>query len=498
MAVAAGAVGTIAAVAYHRAGLSLSHYDARAHLVVARRILDSLTPGWEQVGAVWLPLPHLLNAVPVQLDLFYRSGASAVAISVLSFTAAVYAVGGLVTAATGSRAGGVAASAALMLNPTLLYLQSTPMTEPLLIGLTTTGLLLAYRWVEAPGATSAVWPGLVLGLACLTRYEAWPVTAAAVALSFVVLWRRDRQALTAIRQAARLAGPPVAAIVLFLLLSRATVGEWFVTGGFFVPDNPARGLPAFVAIQVLWGLRQLSGNVLTAGAAAGLVLLLTRVLRERDRSTMLLLLAGGAAAALPAYAFFGGHPFRIRYMASLVPVCALLSGVAVGLLPRWRAAAASVLVIGSALAVKPWDQRSPMILEAQWDRPWSARRTPVTGCLSAAHRSGQKVLASMGSLAHYMQETSRAGFGIRDYVHEGNGVLWTESLVRPDRHVDWILIEEIAEGGDLLSARSKEQPDFLRGFDRVCEGGGLALYKRAKPAAPVLSTRELTPFRTSR
>ena len=49
-------------------GLTLAHYDARAHLVVARRILDSLMPGWQQVGAVWLPLPHLLNMLPVQID----------------------------------------------------------------------------------------------------------------------------------------------------------------------------------------------------------------------------------------------------------------------------------------------------------------------------------------------------------------------------------------------------------------------------------------------
>ena len=44
-----------AAPHYARAGLAVSHYDARAHLVVARRILDSLMPGWQQIGAVWLP-----------------------------------------------------------------------------------------------------------------------------------------------------------------------------------------------------------------------------------------------------------------------------------------------------------------------------------------------------------------------------------------------------------------------------------------------------------
>src|SRR5918998_344821 len=80
----AALLGSGAAIYYATLGLTLSHYDAKAHLVVARRILDSLTPGWEQIGAVWLPLPHLLNMLPVQIDLFYRTGAFAIAVSVLS------------------------------------------------------------------------------------------------------------------------------------------------------------------------------------------------------------------------------------------------------------------------------------------------------------------------------------------------------------------------------------------------------------------------------
>ena len=72
--------GVYAALYYSRLGLALAHYDARAHLVVARRILDSLTPGWQQIGAVWLPLPHVLNMLPVQVDAWYRSGASGIAI----------------------------------------------------------------------------------------------------------------------------------------------------------------------------------------------------------------------------------------------------------------------------------------------------------------------------------------------------------------------------------------------------------------------------------
>ena len=83
LAAAAGVCGGVAVgPLISTTGLILSHYDARGHLVVARRIFDSITPGWQQIGAVWLPLPHLLNALPVQIDVFYRTGASAVAISI--------------------------------------------------------------------------------------------------------------------------------------------------------------------------------------------------------------------------------------------------------------------------------------------------------------------------------------------------------------------------------------------------------------------------------
>src|SRR5438445_11422464 len=102
MALAAALGGAIVAWRYHLLGLTLTHYDARGHLVVARRIVDSITPGWQQIGAVWLPLPHLLNVIPVQVDALYRSGASAVAISVIAFALATAAVFWIVDLATDS------------------------------------------------------------------------------------------------------------------------------------------------------------------------------------------------------------------------------------------------------------------------------------------------------------------------------------------------------------------------------------------------------------
>src|SRR5881296_3477700 len=45
---------------YYSHGLTTAHYDAKAHLVLARGVLDSTHPGYGQIGAHWLPLTHLL------------------------------------------------------------------------------------------------------------------------------------------------------------------------------------------------------------------------------------------------------------------------------------------------------------------------------------------------------------------------------------------------------------------------------------------------------
>ena len=40
------------------------------------------------------------------------------------------------------------------------------------------------------------------------------------------------------------------------------------------------------------------------------------------------------------------------------------------------------------------------------------------------------------------------------------------------------MIEERAEGGDMLALRARADGHFLDGFERQADGGGLALYRR--------------------
>jgi hypothetical protein len=481
------AAGVAAAAYYARAGLTLSHYDAKAHLVVARRIFDSLFPGWHQIGAVWLPLPHLLNALPVQIDLWYRNGFSGVAISVASLVLAAGAAGAIVARLTDSTAGGLAAAALIALDPNVLYLQSTPMTEPLLFALTLVAIDRLIRWLHAEEharRTLNRQAALALAAACWTRYEAWPITAAALALTTAARIFAGARPLEVVRDVSRLAAWPAVAIAVFFVISRATVGSWFVSGGFFVPENPALRSPSLALEQISEGVTVLAGRVLVwtaaAGAAAALVIALWR--RGRD-AALLLVLAPVAAGALPFYAFIEGHPYRVRYLVALVVALSLLAGTLIGLVrrfaPRLSIASAVGLVVLVAVARPPFARDAPMVREAQRDVPNSRGRAAVTDYLTREW-DGSTIMVSMGSLAHYMQETSHAGFQIRDYLHEGNGDLWIEALKTPHPHAEWLLIEERAEGGDILASLSRERPEFLSGYRRVADGGGVALYRRIR------------------
>lgn len=480
MALGAAVLGAAAAWHYARLDLALSHYDARGHLVVARRIIDSLTPGWRQIGAVWLPLPHLLNALPVQVDALYRSGASAIALSVASHAAACAALAYVVVRATGAPLLGVAAAAVLAADPNVLYLQATPMTEPLLAGLVLASMAFAYRWLADDDGRAARLAGLALAAACLTRYEAWPFAALLVTLAALARLSRDGRVPATIASMLPLVLPPLVGVLAFLLLSRATVGAWFVTGGFYVPDNVANGRPFAALAAVWWGLRHVAGTATSVVGLVGLLAAGVHALRRRPIGPALLAWSLVGCAALPWYAFVSGHPFRIRYMVVLTAAVAAGAGLGLGLLPRRaRTAAALVLLALAFLEAPPFSASAPMVLEAQWDRPHSLGRRNVTRCLAAGfRRPEEKVLASMGSLAHYMHELSREGFALRDFVHEGQGDLWQAAIASPRRHVDWILFEERAEGGDLLTAQRRERPSLVDGFARVCEGGGVALYRR--------------------
>ena len=472
------AAGLAAALYYSHLGLALSHYDARAHLVVSRRVFDSMVPGWQQIGAVWLPLPCLIGMLPAQIDVLYRTGAFAIAVSVLSMAVAAWAIARLVGRVTGSAAGGFTAAALMLANPNLLYLQSTPMTEPLLFATTMLSVMLLAEWIDSDAAAFPHAASLAVAAACMTRYEAWPISAAAVAIAAIVMVRRGLAVRFTARACARIAVYPAIAIAIFICNSRWTTGHWFVDSGFFVPENAARGHARTAFEQVRLGTYQLSGWPLVWPAYLSAVFVLVTVVRSRARASLALLFSLAAAGVLPWFAYYDGHPLRVRYSVPLVFAACALCGAGVSLLPRRARLVAPVLLLAGVLSHDaPIDLAAPMVREAQRDAANRVGRQRVTDYLRT-HYDGATIMMSMGSLAHYMHDLSAYGFNVRDFLHEGNGDLWVFALERgPRGFVEWVAVEEQAEGGDALALRGREMPGFYAGFDRVAEGGGVALYR---------------------
>src|SRR5881394_95005 len=119
----------------------LLYGDAVAHINIARRVIDSRTPGLLQLGTVWLPLPHLVMLPSLISRWLWQTGIGGSFPSMLAYVFSVTGIFGLVRILLpeGSEVRGRAvvrftawlAATIFALNPNIIYLQTTAMTEPL-------------------------------------------------------------------------------------------------------------------------------------------------------------------------------------------------------------------------------------------------------------------------------------------------------------------------------------------------------------------------------
>ena len=187
----------------------LLYGDAVAHINIARRVFDSRTPGWQQLGTVWLPLPHLLTMPFIVADSAWRSGWGGSVVSMVSFVAGALGIARLFwngSFGASMRAAGWAAALFYIANPNLLYMQSTAMTESLSIALYIWALAFCLEFIlHLRGATdegtlsfergplarkaarSLELCALVLAAGMLTRYDHWIFAAAITCFAFVTI-----------------------------------------------------------------------------------------------------------------------------------------------------------------------------------------------------------------------------------------------------------------------------------------------------------------------
>ena len=214
-----------------RLGAVLYYGDAVAHINIARRVFDSRTPGLLQLGTVWLPLPHLLMIPFLLSSWMWRTGVGG---SIPSMVAYVAGVSGIYRLARESLTGPLAplsleaiipaglAAFVYALNPNLLYLQTTAMTESLYLALFVWSMvfLVAYlREISTEEPDSRISSsaslgkcGLCLAAAELTRYDGWFLTV--ITVTVVLLSSRKEPRSPASARSLRnfillVAAPPV-------------------------------------------------------------------------------------------------------------------------------------------------------------------------------------------------------------------------------------------------------------------------------------------------
>jgi hypothetical protein len=158
---------------YFLNGFGLAYNDARSHLNIGRRVVEGLKPGFAQLGSVWLPLPHLLMVPTIWSDFMWHSGLAGALQSMISYIIATLIIFAYLRKLGVGNIGSVVGALVFATNLNILYLQSTAMTELLLIVTMTAAVYDLMMWYKDEKIVSIVRSGFWIMLSTLIRYDGW-------------------------------------------------------------------------------------------------------------------------------------------------------------------------------------------------------------------------------------------------------------------------------------------------------------------------------------
>jgi hypothetical protein len=506
------ALGLVALAYCVRHGTLLLYGDAVAHLHIARRVFDSLTPGFRQLGSVWLPLPHILLLPFVWNMGWWHSGLAGACLSIPSYVLGCAGIYRLARMWLDTLAA-VVVVAFYGLNPGLLYMATTAMTEPLFLAEMIWAVLLIVQYQRAlldpelppdsPSGPSAgkllIRAGLVLVGAIFTRYDGWVYAA--------VAWLLASLPMLAARRRWSWRGPEAGAWVLFTALLIAAPSVWlaynakqfgdpldFIRGPYSAHAIEARTTPPGspphpgvhnMRVSALYFLKaaQLGaaplpwGRLLCWLSATGTLAALWRFRRRQIWPVLILWLP------LPFYAYsvaYGSVPifiptwrpfswYNTRYGMELLPAFALFTGCLITvLLPRWSRVrgyallTSLLLVVANSVALL---RARPLVFQEAVvnSRSRLAFETALANALLGIPGQGlilMRVSSDVGAV-------QQAAIPLRRIVNEGDYLTWQRALEAPARSVSTV----VAFDGDVVSQAIQRHPEGLQVSNVICSTG---------------------------
>ncbi|MGA2250045.1 hypothetical protein [Terracidiphilus sp.] len=496
------AVSLIAIAWSWRHGAMLNYGDAVAHLHIARRVFDSHRPGLTQLGSVWLPLPHLLLIPFVAVHAWWANGAAALIPSALAWLAScagLYRLARRWLAPTPA----VIALAFFALNPNLLYLQTTAMTEPLFVCEMVWTAVWLVEWRAALDSDSEyagkglLWRiALVLVAAVYTRYDGWIMALLAWCAIGVALLRRGRLRSRTFWLASAVV---VAAPVVWLVYNATVFGDWldFVRGPYSASAiemrtaTPGTG-PPHPGWHNLWVSLIFYVKCAEMDAAAlpwGNILLVVSVLgsiyawflaRKRTFAWALLLWL-----PVPFYAYsvaYGSVPiflpvwwphswYNTRYGLEMLPAFALSLGFAASLIiaaarefkPRLASAVAALLLLLVVINCLVMLREGPPVYIEGTKNIESRRSYEVeipTALRAYLQKSPGGVILMDTSV--YPQIVAFTGIPLKQTINESDKEFYSAALSAPAQHAAVVL----AFDGDEVDRAVHAHPQGLKEVQR--------------------------------
>ncbi len=486
-----------------RHSLLLLYGDAVAHLCIARRVFDSLNPGFTQLGSVWLPLPHILMLPFVQRTKWWQSG---VAGSLPSMASYVAACAGIYRLARRWMTTAVAALVflALALNPGLLYMSVTAMTEPLFLALMVwsvvhlTAFEASLRKADDKAARAALWKmTAILIAAVFTRYDGWILgTLAWLMAAYWILrhrwWRNAANAQVFVACTLLLAAAPLS----WLWYNGRMFGDPldFLRGPYSAQAIAARttrpGVLPYPGWHHLWwaflyyvksaklGAAPMHcGLWLMVMAAAGTIYALVKY-RSRAVPAVLLFWMpipfyawSVAYGSVPIFfpAWFPHSYYNTRYGMELLPAFALFPAfalqAAIRKRPEWMrgfvAFAVVLIVAGNYFLMRA----TPLVLQEA--RANSATRIPFETALAqklVLLPPGATIL--MDTSAH-VGALQQIGMPLRQTINDGDYDRWQAALKNPGSAADFV----VAMDGDAVAKAVQQHPQHLHSLFVICSTG---------------------------
>ncbi len=150
----------------------LLYNDAYAHLRIPLRVID-VHFSVAQFGGVWLPLPHLLMLPFVWNAFLLRTGLAGSIPSMACYLVAIVFLYLSALRLTRDKLASVVGTLVLVLNPNVLYLQTTPLSEPVCIATLTMACYFFLAWTQEDHPKYLVLTAASTFLATMARYDGW-------------------------------------------------------------------------------------------------------------------------------------------------------------------------------------------------------------------------------------------------------------------------------------------------------------------------------------